>query len=39
MTERSMTDGGGKPRCGPLILRGLLSDRGGREAADFGGVE
>ena len=39
MTERSMTEGGGKPRWVPLILRGLLSDKGGREEADFGGVE
>ena len=29
----SMTDGGGKPRCGVLILLGLVSSRGGREEA------
>ncbi len=33
-----MMDGGGKPRCGVVILWGGLSGKGGREA-DFGGDE
>lgn len=27
---RVIADGGGRPRCGVLILRGLLSGKGGR---------